>query len=102
MSCWTYTVLGREGKEFDLYFSSDDLPCLCCFGDGQIDAEHVRSLAMLGAAVALATHHAAELEDGGIAEEGTVFVPAALPTWVVEGIQAAVPLEDEDGEQASV
>ena len=90
-----YTVYGRfdtkwgEWDEVEIQFSEmdDDTGCLCTFphnDNGELDAERVRSLAMLGAAVVLA--HQGELKD-------TNFLPFCLPQWIQDEIKRIVKSE---------
>lgn len=88
-----YTVYGRfdakwgEWDEVEIQFSEmdDDTACLCTFPHNfneKLDAEHVRSLAMLGAAVVLA--HQGELK------ETVNFLPHCLPQWIRDEIKRIV------------
>lgn len=90
MSEQVYSVMGMiDGKwaNAEIQFSEmdDDTACLCTFPynfNGKLDAEHVRSLAMLGAAVVLA--HQGELGDD------MNFLPHCLPQWVRDEIERIV------------
>jgi len=99
MSEQVYTVSGHTKAEYEesesvewtdyrIQFSEmdDDTACLCTFPhnftDG-IDAQHVRSLALLGAAVVLA--HQGELE------EEYNFLPNCVPQWIRDEIAKRIP-----------
>ena len=81
-----YTVVSIDGEEHYLQFSEDDdsYRCLCSFPTNDeamgMDAERVRSLALLGAAVCLAHQ---DMLDHGI-------LPLAVPEWIRKGIDRAV------------
>ncbi|MFH1485963.1 MAG: hypothetical protein ABIH46_07830, partial [Chloroflexota bacterium] len=81
-----YTVVSIDGEEHYLQFSEDDVSycCLCSFPTNDeamgMDAERVRSLALLGAAVCLA--HLDVLDHG--------ILPLAVPEWIRKGIDRAV------------
>ena len=96
-----YSVAIGDGKTIDVCFSEmdDDWGCLCTFphdDHGKLDAERVRSLALLGAAVVLAAFRREQLEteDGW---GGTVFasLPNAVPQWIRDEIRRVVPEERE-------
>ena len=85
-----YTVAsGRiHWEDCQIQFSAmdDDTACLCTFphnfkGVG-IDREHVRSLALLGAAVVLA--HQGELEND------SNVIPYCIPEWIRDDIDKAL------------
>ena len=81
MGCDCYTILTHSGER-DIRFSEgdDDLGCLCTFphNDGEtLDADRVRSLAYLGAAVVLASHEEAD---------DNQYLPNSLPEWIRKGI----------------
>ena len=82
-----YTVVSIDGEEHYLQFAENDddsYCCLCSFPTNDeamgMDAERVRSLALLGAAVCLA--HLYMLDHG--------ILPLAVPEWIREGIDRAV------------
>ena len=81
MGCESYYVDGD--RDFVHFGESDDLGCLCTFprnDDGRLNAERVRSLAYLGAAVVLIRR------DGG----GSTILPDDLPDWVRREIDRVV------------
>lgn len=85
MGCNYYAVYNPLDDDFELHFSdSDDVwGCLCTFpyNDGdKLDAERVRSLALFGAAVVLASR--GDLENG--------FLPYAVPQWIQDEISRVV------------
>jgi len=86
-----YTVSGRHDEKWenvDIQFSDTDdtTACLCTFPhnfeQGGVDSEHVRSLALLGAAVVLA--HQGELEDD------YNFIPNCIPKWIIDEIDSKI------------
>jgi hypothetical protein len=85
-----YGVSGYRNEKWQdmaIQFSEmdDDTACLCTFPHnftGGIDAQHVRSLALLGAAVVLA--HQGELEDD------YNFLPFCIPTWIRDEIEKRI------------
>lgn len=77
MGCDCYTILTHSGER-NVRFSegNDTISCLCTFphNDGEtLDADRVRSLAYLGAAVVLASHE--ESDDNQ-------YLPRSLPEWI--------------------
>lgn len=96
------------GAEYIIYFSEsdDDWGCLCTFphnDHGELTSDRVRSLALLGAAVVLASHQADRLESAGRmagphllpAEWETLILPQVVPQWIRDEIQRIVPVEEE-------
>ena len=78
MGCEKYYL---QGLNYPMMFSemNDEVGCLCTFthNDGKtLDAERVRSLAYLGAAVVLNSR--------GDAPHG--FIPSCLPEWIKQEI----------------
>ena len=85
MGCHSYYLASVEAP---IRFSEldDSVGCLCTFphnNQRQMDAETVRSLAYLGAAVVLLQR--GEIEHG--------FLPQCLPEWVRDGIDEALKEE---------
>ena len=79
--------MGCDSYEGGIMFSEGDdtIRCLCTFphNDGEVlDAERVRSLAYLGAAVVL--HHNGDLEHP--------YLPACLPEWMRREIDRNIRL----------
>jgi len=71
---------------FDLSEHDENVHCLCTFPAGrgeQISPAELRSMAYLGAAVALARQ--------GILSGGSL--PGALPAWIRESIERAIPVD---------
>lgn len=103
MGCKTYRVGSGRGTAYLRFSEGDDATsCLCTFPhnyehDQAIDANTVRSMALLGAAVAMAHH--ARLPTRGADD---VVLPAALPGWVVQAIDAAIPGGRDEDESALV
>ena len=98
MSEQIYTVVSVDGEEHYLQFSEDDdsYRCLCSFPTNDeamgMDAERVRSLALLGAAVCLA--HLDMLDHG--------ILPLAVPGWIREGIDHVIAIgDDREAEEVS-
>jgi hypothetical protein len=103
MGCHTYRVGSGRDKAYLRFSEGDDATtCLCTFPhnyahDQAIDANTVRSMALLGAAVAMAWHGDLKPND-----TGDVVLPASLPAWVVQAIDAAVPRGHEGDESPLV
>ena len=77
-----YTMVSNSEKEYWIIFSEgDDHGCLCTFPDNdmeQMSTERIKSLAIFGAAVRLAMD---DYFDGPY-----IFLPDALPKWILKGI----------------
>jgi hypothetical protein len=89
MGCDRYRF---RGTDVGFGESDDTLWCLCTFphnDGGRLCRERVRSLAYLGAAVALIQQGAAE---------GPIYLPHGLPDWVVAGIDGALPPDADEGD----
>lgn len=92
MGCDTYTVQGNYGswRECSVRFSeADDGPCLCTLASNyttvkDFDADTIRSMAMLGAAVAL-------MHDGKLGDDGYVYLPYSLPQHILDAIDKILP-----------
>lgn len=83
MGCYSYEVNGTTVR---MSFELDGYPCLCTLeGNAPLDAERVRSLAALGAVVAL-------VGNGRLAE-GYEYAPTSLPERIRAGIEYFVPTE---------
>lgn len=92
MGCHTYTAWsGRSHDEVYIRIAEEsEQPCLCTFPHNYgaselVDAELVRSMAFLGAAVAIAAN--GEWKNGEY-----VYLPSDLPAWVVDGIERCIPV----------
>jgi hypothetical protein len=83
MSCDVYTAWAWDSENDRWYeqcmgfCDTDDMPCLCSLNETkqEISRDQVKSMAYLGAAVAL-NHHGVEVQ----------FIPQDLPDWLVEQI----------------
>lgn len=91
MSEQVYTVNGLGGRQCDIQFSDLDFEwgCLCTFdmndrATGYVLTPHrVRALALLGAAVVLASDDEAC--------EDNMFLPYGIPEWIQDEIKRVVP-----------
>ena len=103
----SYAVESYEGVLHHLRFSEDDddWGCLCTFphndrAEGRIMPGHMRALALLGAAVVLAIWDTEELGPDGLGDAGElgthVHLPNAVPQWIRDEIQRALPVERLD------
>ena len=86
MSCDLY-----EYEDIMITFSemNDDVRCLCTFphnDNKHLDVSRLRSLAMLGAAVAMKRH-------GKYADEEYVYLPESLPKWFLKELDRLLPEE---------
>jgi len=92
MSCYYYCVEDEKGGQRCLHFAEgdDEYRCLCTFPGNDaalgLNAERVRSLAVLGAAVVLAVKD--ELEYGAL--------PYAVPEFILQGIDEALGIERQE------
>lgn len=88
MSEQIYLVTGYSGEEYDLQFSesNDDWACLCTSlrtpdsDDGHLEIDTIRSLALLGAAVVLASRD----------DLNSTLLPDCVPEWIRQDIIASV------------
>lgn len=87
MGCDYYALNGKVNAHFP--DSDDSVSCLCTFPHNYrkhpLEADTVRSLAYLGAALVLA--HQQEIE---CYDDGYYFLPKDLPAWIKEGIDKVV------------
>ena len=104
MGCDHYNVYGsvsdKKGnagwEELSILFSEsdEDWSCVCTFphnySDGRLYYDIVRSLALLGAALAMAHH--GEFRDN----DGYVYLPGCIPQWIQDEIKRLVPEEAHD------
>ncbi|MGV3515604.1 hypothetical protein [Luteitalea sp.] len=103
MGCHTYRVGSGRDRAYLRFSEGDDATtCLCTFPhnyahDQALDANTVRSMALLGAAMAMAWHGDLHPND-----TGDVVLPASLPAWVVQAIDAALPVGREGDESPLV
>ena len=72
---------------YTIFSEDSEVGCLCTFphnNAGKLDADSLRSLAYLGAAIAL-------IKDKALVEEENYFcIPRDIPDWVVEGIETQI------------
>ena len=67
----------------------EDVACLCMWPfNKELSPEHLRLLAMIGAAVVL-IHHDSDTDGGSF------MLPKSLPDWVVQGIDLLIKNERE-------
>lgn len=98
MGCKTYTAWAGRGCH-DVYIRigmNSDIPCLCTFPHNygtseSVNAELVRSMAFLGAAVAIAAN-------GEWKNYEYVYLPSDLPMWVIDAIERCIPVAQETKE----
>lgn len=91
MSEQIYLVTGYSGEEYDLQFSesNDDWACLCTrlhtqdTEDGRLESATIRSLALLGAAVVLASR-----DDSALT---STLLPDGVPEWIRQEIIDTIP-----------
>jgi hypothetical protein len=77
--------------------SQDDWGCLCTFphnDQGALGPERIRSLALLGAAVALAAYNPDELNTTVNAHY--LILPDAVPQWIRDELMRILPPSDEE------
>jgi len=90
MGCNTYRY---NNIPITFEYAHDDFPCLCTFPyndrlDGKLTPERVRSLALLGAVVAM-IHN----QDKGIHKKSWITIPDDLPDWITKEICRLIPNE---------
>ncbi len=79
-----------DHDELNIQFSESDdrFGCLCTFpggyGDKQLDIETIKSLALLGAVVAVARNSIA------YGDKDFVAIPDCLPAWIVDAIDRVI------------
>lgn len=93
MGCKYYSLPNRLSAHIPE--SAADSACLCTFphnyaGRGPLGNDVLRSLAYLGAAVVLAEFSSEELSFDK--RDRYVFLPASLPVWIRESIDAELPV----------
>jgi hypothetical protein len=84
MGCETYHYMSEIIRFSEM---DDTVPCLCTFPHNDLALDmlkplRVRALAMLGAAVVL-------IQRGEL--EGPVYLPDALPRWLIEALEQMLP-----------
>lgn len=94
MGCRLY----RAGDTW-VRFAEEDDSCLCTFPDrdvfdmNSLDNDRLRSLALLGAVVALTSVNEG-LKDGKILPYS--YIPFCVPDWIVKEIHRLTPLPHEE------
>lgn len=88
MGCDTYWFGQKAIRFFD-----DDHPCVCTFPSNdaiskKLGAEKVRSLAALGAAIAMIAH-----KELGVGTD-YIYIPSDLPEWIWEQIKKNIPIQE--------
>ncbi len=84
-----YYSVGNNGMELFFGEDSEDWGCLCTWpinDQEQLTPDRVRSLALLGAAVALAC--------GGNLPHP--ILPSAVPQWIRDGIKRIIPIQEKN------
>ena len=99
MGCKSYRIgafnyAKQESRDCYIEFStaSDDYVCLCAFPhnwtEQKMDSDDVRSLAILGAAVILASREQ---------EDDRIYIPNDIPAWMRAEVDRVLGVRGHDG-----
>ena len=98
----TYKVRAYSGKEYSIAFNDmdDEFGCLYTFPHNdhkKLTPDRVRELALLGAAVVLASWNEEQIEYvWEIGYDYRLTLPNGLPDWIAEEIKRILPTEDDE------